>query len=278
MHGDIMKDFKLIAILSLFLIFFVGVGCASAVDNITTGDNDFGSYGEDNAISDLDDVRLDKPASLSNGKNVGSFKDLKNDISDLKDGDTFNLTKDYSYGHGFKYSIEDNDVIKITKNNITINGNGHIINGAHKTNIFNIKGNNVKITNVTFMNAQYDDNVNRYIPDQSPSRTDIGHAKNKHNPSSIEFRAKNVVSKVPYHAGEVGASPLRWFGNNGVLSDCTFIGNSVYHGRADKGGALTWKGNNGLIRNCKFTGNLANIAGGAIYIDGVNGNVKYFVG
>ena len=197
MHGDIMKDFKLIAILSLFLIFFVGVGCASAVDNITTGDNDFGSYGEDNAISDLDDVRLDKPASLSNSKNVGSFKDLKNDISDLKDGDTFNLTKDYSYGHGFKYSIEDNDVIKITKNNITINGNGHIINGAHKTNIFNIKGNNVKITNVTFMNAQYDDNVNRYIPDQSPSRTDIGHAKNKHNPSSIEFRAKNVVSKVP---------------------------------------------------------------------------------
>ncbi len=271
---DIMGKFKLIAILCLFLIFFIGVGSVSAADNITAGSIDFGSYGEDNAISDLDDVRLDKPDSLSNGKNVGSFKDLKNDISDLKDGDTFNLTKDYSYGHGFKYSIEDNDVIKITKNNITINGNGHIINGAHKTNIFNIKGNNVKITNVTFMNAQYDDNVNRYIPDQSHSRIDIGHDMNKRNPSSIEFRAKNVVSKIPYHAGEVDASPVRWFGNNGVLSDCTFQGNSVYNGRVAKGGALTWKGNNGLISNCKFTGNLANNAGGAIYIGGANNTIS----
>ena len=127
MWCDVMKEFKLIAILCFFLILFVGAGCVSAADNITVGNNDFGSYGEDNAISHLDDVRLDKPASLSNGKNVGSFNDLRNDISGLKDGDTFNLTKDYSYGHGFKYSIEDNDVIKITKNNITINGNGHII-------------------------------------------------------------------------------------------------------------------------------------------------------
>ena len=276
-----MKDFKLIAILGLFLILFVGIGCVSAADNITVGDNDFGSYGEDNAITHLDDVRLDKPASLSNGKNVGSFKDLKNDISNLKDGDTFNLTKDYSYGFGLKYSIEDNDVIKITKNNITINGNGHIINGAHKTNIFNICGDNVKITNVTFMNAMYDDNVNRYIPDESPSITDIGYNypdRKTYAPSSIysgEIRNGERVSinKIQFHAGEVGASPVRWFGNNGVLSDCTFKGNSVYYGRTDKGGALTWKGNNGLISNCKFTGNLANTAGGAIYIGGANNTI-----
>ena len=271
-----MKEFKLIAILCFILTLFVGVRCVSAADNITVGDNDFGSYGEDNAITHLDDVRLDKPDSLSNGKNVGSFKDLKKDISNLKDGDTFNLTKDYSYGQGFKYSIEDNDVIKIAKNNITINGNGHIIYGAHKTNIFNVMGNNVKITNVTFMNAMYNDNVNRFISPQSPSR-DAGYNtydKNKHNPSTIEIKKSNVVSKVPYHAGEVGASPVRWFGNNGVLSDCTFQGNSVLQGRVAKGGALTWKGNNGLITNCKFTGNLANTAGGAIYIGGENNAIS----
>ena len=276
-----MKEFKLIGILCLILILFVGIGCVSAADNITAGGNDYGSYGEDNAITHLDDVRFDQPSSLSNGKNVGSFKDLKNDISNLIDGDTFNLTKDYSYGFGVKYSIEDNDVIKITKNNITINGNGHIINGAHKTNIFNVVGNNVRITNVTFMNAQYDDNVNRYIPDESPSMTCTGYNYNNRQtyyPYPIysgEVMNGEVVSvnKIQYHAGEVGASPVRWSGNNGVLSDCTFQGNSVYHGRADKGGALTWKGNNGLIRNCKFTGNLANTAGGAIYIGGANNTI-----
>ncbi|WP_407413285.1 hypothetical protein [Methanobrevibacter sp.] len=274
-----MKELKLIGILCLILILFVGIGCVSAADNITAGGNDYGSYGEDNAITHLDDVHLDQPSSLSNGKNVGSFKDLKNDISGLKDGDTFNLTKDYSYGFGVKYSIEDNDVIKITKNNITINGNGHIINGAHKTNIFNVMGNNVKITNVTFMNAMYDDNVNRYIPDESPSTTCTGYNyNNRYSPYPIysgEVRNGEVVStnKIQFHAGEVGASPVRWFGNNGVLSDCTFQGNSVYHGRTDKGGALTWKGNNGLIRNCKFTGNLANTAGGAIYIGGANNTI-----
>ena len=277
-----MKEFKLIAILCFFLILFVGVGSVSAADNITVGNNDFGSYGEDNAISHLDDVRLDKPASLSNGKNVGSFNDLRNDISGLKDGDTFNLTKDYSYGFGVKYSIEDNDVIKIAKNNITINGNGHIINGAHRTNIFNICGDNVKITNVTFMNSMYDEKVNSYIPDESPSITCGGynyHDRKTYTPSSIytgEVRNGELVTinKIQFHADEVGASPVRWFGNNGVLSDCTFQGNSVYYGRTDKGGAITWKGNNGLIRNCKFTGNLANNAGGAIYMGGANNTIS----
>ena len=66
-------------------------------------------------------------------------------------------------------------------------------------------------------------------------------------------------------ANRKGLSIINWSGNNGILENCSFVGN-----RAETGGAVIWSGNNGILRNCGFMGNEAN-AGGALYWSGNNG-------
>ena len=66
-----------------------------------------------------------------------------------------------------------------------------------------------------------------------------------------------------------GTSFVTWKGNNGVLTDCAFIGNYVH-----SGGAVTWTGNDGIIDRCLFVNNTASIAGGAIFISGENNRIN----
>ena len=63
----------------------------------------------------------------------------------------------------------------------------------------------------------------------------------------------------------LGSSIICWNGNNGILNNCSFIGN-----RADMGAALTWNGNNGKLVNCGFKGNAADV-GGAVNWKGNDG-------
>ena len=66
-----------------------------------------------------------------------------------------------------------------------------------------------------------------------------------------------------------GVSFVKWLGNNGTLTNCTFIGN-----QAKCGGAIFWKGNDGVIDGCVFINNTAKRAAGAIFIEGENNKVS----
>ena len=256
-----MKEFKLITILCLFLIFFVGAGYVSAADNgnnITVSDM---VYIENTTISD--EISFEEPPI--NG-NTGNFENLKNEIDQLNPGDTLNLKKDYIYKINDNYDHGDNSAIKILTDNITINGNGHVISANNKAVIFNVLGNNVKIQNVTFINAKFDRGIvnSNNIPEEE---TCFGNPQRDsyYNPY-IVTPYKNRIHEITDESGE---SAVRWFGNNGVLSDCNFIGNAAMNG-----GALSWRGNNGLITNCGFLNNNARVVGGAIIISGANNTIS----
>ena len=60
----------------------------------------------------------------------GTFTALQKKIRDAEDGATITLDKDYSYDEGFS-----NRGIQILRD-ITINGNGHTLNGMSKSRIF----------------------------------------------------------------------------------------------------------------------------------------------
>ena len=260
-----MKEFKLIAILCFILILFVGLGSVSAADNgnnVTVGDM---VHMENNTISD--EISIED--SSLNGK-VGNFENLKNEIDNLKPGDTLNLKKDYCYKINDNYDRGDNSAIKISTNNVTINGNGHVISGDNKAIIFNVLGNNVKIHNVTFINGKFDSSIvkeSKIITKETKEKTYSG------TPQGIHYKNPTIITPNLNRKHEIidesGESALRWSGNHGVLSDCNFIGNTALNG-----GALSWRGNNGLITNCGFLNNNAHAVGGALIISGANNTIS----
>ena len=67
----------------------------------------------------------------------------------------FELTNDYTFSDIDEEFING---ILISKDNFTINGNGHTINGNGQARIFNIAGENVILRNITFINAYTPDN------------------------------------------------------------------------------------------------------------------------
>ena len=85
----------------------------------------------------------------------GSFTALQKKIDDASNGATITLTKDYTYDEGFSKRG-----IKIDKD-LTINGNGHTLNGLSKSRIFLVKyglieNNKVTLNNIKFINGNTD--------------------------------------------------------------------------------------------------------------------------
>ncbi|WP_407432373.1 C1 family peptidase [Methanobrevibacter sp.] len=86
---------------------------------------------------------------VSSGEN---FKTLQNEIN--KNENSMDITQDYKFSNSSDYEL--NDGILIDKSNIVINGNGHSIDGANQSRIFNITGKNVTIKNFNFVNGNSD--------------------------------------------------------------------------------------------------------------------------
>lgn len=204
----------------------VSVDLNNSVVSDVTGDysnNDFSVLSQSDVNSEYDDV---------------DFNSLEQEINNLHPGDVYTLNYDVDYNavHDLARGYKG---IDINVDDITINGNGHTIDGKGMCAIFNINANNVKIFNLTFVNSH-------------------------------QFAVPKMSVVYGNHAGQAWTympvdSPVCWNGDGGVLFDCTFMEN-----RAVNGGAVSWKGNNGLINNCNFINNTASGVGGAIYVAGQN--------
>ena len=216
-----LKFLLLIGIVSLIL----GATCVSATE-----------------ITNSSDIPSAEPIKVP-----GSFDELNKDISNLKTGDTYKITKDYVFNQTKEPSV--NPAIKITADNVTIDGNYHSITLKGKTKefrIFEVSGNNVTIKNFCFINDP--SNNKKY---------------NDHDNPDIARIIKNNKQ-----------SPITWTGNNGHLSDCTFDSTKAYIG-----GAINWSGSNGTLEYNKFSNVQALGVGGSIYLRSANTTLNncYFV-
>ena len=79
----------------------------------------------------------------------GNFTELDNQISESSD--ELVLAQDYVYDADSDANFTSG--VKITKNNFTLDGKGHYIDGNNKASIFDIEGSNVTIKNLIFKNA-----------------------------------------------------------------------------------------------------------------------------
>lgn len=102
----------------------------------------------DTVVSDSENPLIASAVESDNG----TFSSLQNKIDSTSSGNTINLERDYKYDDGF-----DKKGIVIRKD-LTINGNGHSIDGLSKSRIFFInhgilKHNNVTLNNITIKNG-----------------------------------------------------------------------------------------------------------------------------
>ena len=206
-----------------------------------------------------------------------SFNDLKHAIEhNIRPGDVFNFDADYKFDNrtvpkyilgnslfvhwgsysdilkGIQSSTLVDCVIVIDQDNITINGNGHTIDagGLDNLTIFKVLGNNVKITNLKFINCMH-----------TSGFRDGGYTKCL---SPISWKGNNGVMQncVFFNNSAINGGSLSWMGNNGTIDNCVFI-NSTAIG---VGGAIYIGGTNNSVSNCLFTG-AKSLLGDAIYVD-----------
>lgn len=251
-------------------------------ENIDLNDGSDFSVDADNICMDGNILKNDStlgnsylPSSEDDLKtsDVGVWEDLSKDIQNLKPGDVYNFEHDYKKPDNAFVSG-----ININVDNVTINGNGHILEGNSKNYIrsaenkiglgtfFTVSGNNVKINNLTFKNGGYD------LDEDSPTVKSIvssfsqlfGSIDINAFSCGVNFNKLDVISH----------SALCWLGNDGLCSGCRFFNN-----KASVGSSLSWFGNNGVLNDSVFLNNSASRLGGAIYLDGVNCTIfnSYFL-
>ncbi|OWT33712.1 hypothetical protein BGI41_01050 [Methanobrevibacter sp. 87.7] len=176
---------KIVFLISIILLISISLTTISATDNIddeeiqtlnninnldlnnnevqrlnsNSSSNNIKNFNSDNndvqALNNLNDIDSNNIQTLNNAdsNNVlkdseGSFSDLQK-LIDLNDDGTINLDKDYTY------SPNDNlpEGIVIDGKTLTINGNGHTLNGLKLSRIFNILNSNVRLNDLNFINA-----------------------------------------------------------------------------------------------------------------------------
>ena len=216
-------------IIFIFLLMIIAIGTLSAVcasdleDNIT-------SVGSETPIS------IDEDTPLESSK-PGTFSELQSQINNAEKGSTIYLTKDYSYNKNFTGK----NGITITKT-ITIDGNGHTIDGLEKSQLLLInKADNVVLKNIVFKNGY---NKNAGIVSVI-------------NSNHVKF---NKCSFIENNAG----TGVVYLDNTNYTSftNSEFVENSVEY----MGGAIYMTHNRFTsFLKCDFDSNTADLTGGAIY-------------
>ena len=249
--------YKMIIVLTILLVSLLTVSAVSAADNATS---DVLSIDEttDEVLSVEENQEI-----LKESNDVGTFDELSSLIKNAAEGSVLELDKDYQ-------NVNGSDKILIDKS-ITINGNGHTLDGCKKSGMFTIKSSNVVLKNINFVNA-FD--KSRVV---SEGGAIYWYGKNGTlcNCSFMHCEAfcSDFDEETEGHGYAYGGA-VCWRGSYGNLHDCSFISTSAYSyteiGYTNQGGAVYWNGANGALSNCSFS-NSGSDQGGAVYWNGANG-------
>ncbi|WP_407421140.1 Ig-like domain repeat protein [Methanobrevibacter sp.] len=258
-----MKKKIFISMLILLLISISAVSASDDLDQNITQTNDIGTINDD-------------VLSASSAK---TFTDLQTQIGRTSAGSTLTLEDDYAYTEGTDRTI--GIAIYGTTKDITIDGNGHTLDGKNVARIIYINegANNITIKNVNFVNG-YQDSGAGAIFWKGESGTIIN---------------CNFTSDTADKSG--GA--IIWTGAEGTIDNCKFekcssksqsggalyttdacdkitISNSKFISNKAKtsGAAIASAGAGAVISKNIFTDNSASDSGAAIYLSGANTKIS----
>ena len=153
-----MRKIQLLTII-LLLIFFC-IGTVHAEDTILD-DNSLSNLNSTNSTYILVDNISHSHTQISNLINPpvktatltasgGTFTQLQSIIDSASDGDTIEITGDYTYNSATDSSLINGVVIS---KSLTFNGNAHTISGNNLARIFNINSGEIYLYNLSFLNS-----------------------------------------------------------------------------------------------------------------------------
>ncbi len=145
-----MNFIKKVVVFTILICICFSISSVAASD---VNDTDMAAY-EDQVIGDTsDEVITSSQDDLISSSNKGTFTELQNIINEAPRGSTITLDKDYTYDSEFNSTKG----IEIKKD-VTINGNGHTLNGLSKSRIFfimfgELDNHKVVLKDITFKNG-----------------------------------------------------------------------------------------------------------------------------
>ena len=194
----------------------------------------------------------------------GTFTALQKKINEASEGSIIILENDYSYNRDF----EDNNGVKISKS-LTINGNGHVIDGLSKSSLLHVSGaKRVVLNNITFKNGIKNDNHAVEVMDADYFKLNGCNFVNNKGAMGGAVRIDDVntssIVECKFENNEAinSGGAIRIFEvNNSSFVGCSFVNNNI----DQYGGAiLFWHANHASIVECNFTSNRAGEYGGAV--------------
>ena len=217
-------------------------------NNVTISKNGFINYKENTSIN-----KGDGSANITVEDNIINFKsfaDLQKLINDAANGTIINLTDDYASIPEYVNGVAINNKI------LTINGNGHILDGKNAGRILNIGRGIIVLNNITFQNG-YDDEVMGAIRSIYSQITITNSQFINNNAYGSSAEGKKFAT------GLVGGA-VYILGDNCIISGNKFINNTI----GGSGGAIAIDGKNNQILNNYFENNqaLRNMNGGAVHV------------
>lgn len=264
----------------LLIIFLLSIAFVSASEN-TTQDTLELETNDSFDVMEIDNV--EQSITSDNSIKAKSLTDLEGIFNNSNIGDTIDLDCDYEF---------DDDsgtrVIELRKS-LTINGNGHSLDGKNKVRILNIHADNVFLNNITFKNGYSSKSIGALYCDGSNfTITHCTFINNNANGSTAgDGDGIGIVAGGLYLEGDnnriigntfmnniVGGSGggLALDGNNNIIENNYFENNKAL--RHMNGGAMQLgRGSKTIIRNNTFKDNYAGMGGGAVELQHSHGDI-----
>ena len=236
------KSMKIIPLLVIIFLVSISYACAADTDGNNLTDSDvLTSSDDDMAISTANNEEIVKSINVSSK----TFSDLSKEINKAEEGSEIILTEDCEYDSGITF-----EGISIRKQ-ITINGNGHNINGKDSARAFFIDADNVVLKNINFINGNSRAHGGGDLLIRA-SNTVIENCTFKNN--------KDVYGGTIYMNAYSKINPSKEVTGT-KINNCKFESNTA----EKSGGAIYALSKENTITNCEFISNQAAM-GGAILI------------
>ena len=187
-------------------------------------------------------------AENSSSFKFGDFDLLQHLVNKAGDNGVVTLTRNYTYTIGIDTITEG---IVVDKNNLKINGDSYTINALSKSRIFDVKGDDVILANVTCING-IANNGGAILVESSADN----------------FNIVNTVFKDNVALDVAGA--VYWNSSSGKINNSKFISN-----HAKTAGAILWNDANCNIAYTNFNDNYATASAGAVYCNASNSKLDH---
>ena len=256
------KKHMIILLAAIFLFAMATASASDSNDVLTASADDspveLSESGKSNELSLTDEIQIIGEANnpeVMGAPDNGTFAALDYKIKTSKE-DRIKLENDYKYeGEGYPNGI------LINKSLITIDGHGHTIDADGKTRIFNITGEQVDFTNITFVNGCAENGGALYSSESVSVRhcNFVNNSANKwggavySNYGGTIFSSNFVANSVVKDNEEGAGGAVYFYQDYGNLFNDIFVDNY-----AANYGAVHLASRRGNVRGCIFVNNSAN--------------------